>query len=145
MIFQLLFLSINSIVYSYFTHKVLKHEQLFESYEREITHNFRKHLSSLFRIVFFEDALCNVYLKELFLFVGISDFITLLLVRLIFIMAHVYNYKFTKSKRHVILQIYHVIFLSYFIIGQNPLITIILHLSNNIINLFVQYYLIKKK
>lgn len=144
MIIQLLFITINSLVYSFLTYKVLKKEQIFESYEREIKHNFRKNLSSLFRIVFFEDAFCNVYLKEFFLFVGISDFITILLIRSLFIMAHFYNYRFTKSKKHVILQIYHAIFLSYFVIGENPLTTFVLHLSNNIINIFMQYYLVKK-
>jgi len=94
-----------------------------------------KEIKKIVGYTLFENALICVYIFELLGF--ISDIWRLNLVRFLFVM----NVKYISSCNFILLQIFHRLTLSYFILGFSPVWSLFVHVMDNVLINIFRFYL----
>jgi len=99
----------------------------------------KKEMNKLPYFIIVEEALICVYLYGLYGFLGLP--LREHVVRILFALSHLFNIKYNKNAIFIWQQIMHNYVLSYYVVGQEPLKSLFIHLSNNVIVTIIRHLL----
>jgi len=127
-----------AVNYFIFTTYYLRHV-IFKTDENifNITDEIKKRINQLYQIVFMDTALLCIYFLNIFEKIPIGNEWIYYVIMVLFVCVSLYNIRFKETKKFLFIQLFNVVIINIYTIGQDPLFAFIVRYSNNFLNVIL--------
>jgi len=141
-LFYFVIFFLNIFGFTYYSFLAIKNDpKLFEMIDGVYSsrESLKKEMNKLPYFIMVEEALICVYLYGLYGFLELPY--REHVIRILFALSHLINIRYNKNAIFVWQKIFHNYVLSYYVVGQEPLKSLFIHLSNNVIVNIIRHLL----